>query len=138
MAGLLQAIINKKPEVALVNFPENALFKLSCITGSLDLYDCFMEVGIEPFLKSKDEDFIFDYATELSLVAHEINDNFFPQYVKCIKGIDFNGAFKTDTNNKHLSINLDDYETLEDVMEKYNTIIGRRDILEKIDNFTSV
>lgn len=134
MAALLESAINKQPEIAQTNLPENPLFKFFFILGSVELYDCLMEVGVLPFLKTKSEDFTFDTLTELHLVAQELNDSFFPEYVKCIKGLDYNGAFSQDTNSNKLSINKEDYELLEDVIEKYNTIIGRRDILNKLDN----
>ena len=133
MARLLEIVIAKDPNIININHPDNPFFKLSVIKGSLELYNCFMEVGLQPFLKDKDEDFAFDYLTELELVARELNDTFFPQYVKCIKGMDFNGAIRQDAYSNQLSINIEDYEILDDVVEKYNTIIGRRDIIADLE-----
>ncbi|WP_431158144.1 hypothetical protein [Winogradskyella poriferorum] len=134
MAGLMQLAIQCNPEIALLKFPENYLFRLLIIKGSMDLYQCFMEEAIEPFLKGKDEDFRFDYYSELNLVAQELNYHFFSQYVPCKKGMDFNGVFGIYENNPAKSlINTEDYETLNDVVENYNTIIGRRDILKDLE-----
>lgn len=138
MAKILEIVIKKKPSITLIKYPNNPLFKLSIIKGSMDLFDCFIEEGIEPFLKDKDEDFEYDYFMELNVLAEDLHDTFFTQYVRCIKGMDFNGGFKQDDNPNFLSINVEDFDTMDDVVEKYNTIIGRRDILKKLEQRMSI
>lgn len=134
MAGIMQMILQDNPNLALLNFPENYFFRLAVIKGSMDLYDCFMEVAIEPFLEGKDEDEKGDYYVELYSVASNLNDKFLPEYVPCVKGMDFNGIFGVYENNPSISlINTEDYETINDVVEKYNTIIGRRDIVKNLE-----
>jgi hypothetical protein len=134
MAGILEMAIKHKPEIAQVRFPENYLFRLTVIKGSKDIYDCFMEEAIEPFLESKNEEESAEYYTELLVVAINLNDYFFPQYVPCIKGMDFNGAFSHNDIAQGISqIHTSDYELMNDVVEKYNTIIGRRDILADLE-----
>jgi len=137
MAGLMQMILQDNPNLAQLKFPENYFFRLAVLKGSMDLYECFIEEAVEPFLKGKDEDEQAEYYLELFLVASNLNDHFFPQYVPCVKGMDFNGAFGVDENNPAVSlIHTEDYEILDDVVEKYNTIIGRRDILKNLEERT--
>lgn len=134
MAGFMEIAIKHKPEIAQLRFPENYLFRLAVIKGSKDLYDCFMEEAVEPYLASKNEEESCDYYTELYSVAFNLNEHFFPQYVPCIKGMDFNGAFGHDDNAPGISqIHTSDYELMNDVVEKYNTIIGRRDIIADLE-----
>jgi hypothetical protein len=134
MSGLMQMMINVNPNIALLKFPENYFFRLAVLKGSMDLYNCYIEEAIEPYLKDKDEDEISDYYVALYSVANNLNDHFFPQYVPCVKGMDFNGAFAKDENNPDVVlIHGEDYDVLNDVVEKFNTIIGRRDIIKDLD-----
>lgn len=135
MAGLMQMMIQTNSNLALLKFPENFLFRVVVIKGSLDLYECFIEEAIEPFIKEKGDDEQSDYYIELHSVASNLSDHFFSQYVPCVKGLDFNGIFSIYDNNPNISlINTEDYEILDDVVERYNTIIGRRDILIDLEN----
>ena len=134
MAGIIQMIIRDNPNLALLKFPENYFFRLAVIKGSMDLYECFIEEAVEPFLKGKDEEAKGDYYVELYTVASKLNDHFFPQYVPCIKGMDFNGIFGVYEKNSAVSlIHTEDFEILDDVVEKYNTILGRRDIILNLE-----
>ncbi|OAB25322.1 hypothetical protein SAMN05444395_10945 [Flavobacterium fryxellicola] len=133
MAGLMRMMIKDNPNLALLKFPENYFYRLAVIKGSMDLYDCYIEEAIIPFLKDKDEDAVNDCYMELTCVAEKLNDHFFPNYVPCIKGMDFNGAFATYEKDTEISlIRSEDYEIINDVVEKYNTIIGRRDIIKDL------
>jgi hypothetical protein len=134
LATLMEKIIRKKPELAQVNHPENFLFKLAFIKGSKELYECYIEEAVEPFLQGKTKDEVEMYYLELFSIADQFNEAFFPKFVRCIKGMDFNGAFAhSDENENIVLINREDYETMNDVVEKYNTIIGRRDILKDLE-----
>lgn len=133
LASLLSTIIQRKPELAQVNHPENFLFKLCIVTGSKELYECYIEEAVMPFLQEKDNDEKSEYYLDLLAIAIQYTDLFFPKYVQCIKGMNYNGAFsKADSNPNAVLINREDYETMEDVVEKYNSIVGRRDIIEDL------
>lgn len=134
LAKFMEIFIRKKTELALLRFPENYFFRLAVLRGSMELYECYMEEAIEPYLKDKSEDDTFDFYIELQSIAEQLTEAFFGKYVKCIKGLDFNGAFGRYPENENLVlINKEDYEILDDAVEKYNTIIGRRDILADLD-----
>lgn len=134
LANLLETIIRKRPELAQVNYPENFIFKLCVISGSKDLYECFIEEAAEPFLKKKNEADKDEYYIDLYSTALKLTDLFFPQYVKAIKGMDYNGAFSTlESNENVLLINRENYEVMEKVVEDYNRIVGRRDILSDLE-----
>lgn len=138
LAALLETIIKKKPELAQVNHPENFLFKLCIVTGSKDLYECFIEEAAEPFLKKKKKDDKDEYYIDLYATAIKLTDFFFPGYTKTIKGMDYNGAFSTMENNANIClINREDYEIMENVVENYNRIIGRRDIVSDLEKRTN-
>jgi len=134
MAGIMQMMIRDNPNLAMLKFPENYFFRLAVIKGSMDLYECFIEEAIEPFLKGKDEDEVMDYYLELFLIATKLNDHFFPQYEPCVKGMDFNGIFGVYEKDSAISlIHTEDFEILDKVVEKYNTILGRRDIIKNLE-----
>lgn len=133
-AKLMETIIRKKPNLALLEFPSNYFFRLSIICGSMDLYECYIEEAIEPYLKGKDEDEISNCYFELYEIANEIDDTLFAKEVPCVKGMDFNGAFAPyEGNSDVVLINREDYEIMNNVVEKYNAIIGRRNIISDLN-----
>ncbi len=134
IAMLMEGIIRNSPNIAQVNFPENFLFKLCVITGSKDLYECFVEEAVEPYLENKSEDEIWDYYTELSIVAKKLNDHFFSHYEPYKKGIHYNSALPLHEENRNeLAIHREDYVVMEEIIENYNRIIGRRDIINALE-----
>ena len=134
LAGMMEIIIRKRPNLAILEFPENYFFRLAVLRGSMDLYECYVEEVIEPAFKGKTEDEAAMGYMELYSVAEKLTVEFFPKFVRCIKGMDFNGAFGLyEKNDNVVLINQEDYEILEDVVEKYNTILGRRDILKDLN-----
>jgi len=133
-AKLMEVIIRKQPKLAMLKFPENYLFRLAVSCGSMDLYECYIEEAIEPFLKGKSDDEIIDSYMELFMVAEKLTESFFPKYVRCVKGLDFNGAFaQSEENPNAVLINQEDYLMMDDVVEKFNAILGRRDILKDLN-----
>lgn len=133
LAQMLETVIRHLPSLAMLGFPENYFFKTAVLLGSVDLYECYIEEAIEPFLASKDEGETIECYLDLATVAEQLTDSFFPNYVQCKKGMDFNGAFGVYEKNENVClINIEDYETMNDVVEKYNTIIGRRDIVKDL------
>jgi hypothetical protein len=134
LAQLLEAIIRTRPELAQVNHPENFLFKLCVTTGSRDLYECYIEEAVVPFLEDKDDDEKSGYYIDLYATAMKLTDHFFPNYIQCIKGMDYNGAFSTLDNNENVMlINREDYEIMEGLVENFNRIVGRRDIVSDLE-----
>jgi hypothetical protein len=133
IAKLMEIIIKCNPELALINYPENHFFRIIMISGSIDLFECFTEEAIEPHLKdaSKLEQTV--YYTKLLHLGVKLNKMFTDQYQILIKGRDFNGAFGTDENNENVKkINQEDYEIMNDIVDKYNTIIGRINIIKAL------
>jgi hypothetical protein len=134
LATYLEIAIKINPELALINKNENHFFRLIAIKGSKDLYDCYLEEAIIPYLKGKDEDFVADYFTELLITVSSLHDEFFPKYQPCVRGLHYSGVFGTADNNPNAYlINKEDYEVISETMEIYNTIIGRRDIIADLE-----
>lgn len=132
LATYMEIAIKKKPIIAMVNHPENPLYKLAIVRGSKDLYDCYMEEAVEPFLANVKIDEHMDHYLELINVAEDANEMIFNNYGNRIKGLHYNGAVPGD--QPHLAmINRDDYEAIEDVVEQYNAMIGRREILKDLN-----
>lgn len=134
LAKIMEVIITKRPNLAFVNHPQNFLFKTVLLTGSVEMYECYLEEAIMPSLqKTKDEDQEM-YYLDLQITAQELSDYLFAKYPKCVKGLDYNSAFSNlKTKENVLLIHQQDYETLENVAKKYNTILGRRDIIKDLN-----
>lgn len=132
LAAFLEIIFKAKKELVLVNMPENPFFKLSIIRGSTDLFECYMEQGINEFLETLNIKDRKQYFNELLKVAAHYNAKFLKEYQVQIKGIHYNGGINHDTDGRLLNIHKEDFEMMQDMVDKYNTIIGRRDIMKDL------
>jgi hypothetical protein len=130
----LELIIKQSRYLAMLNFPENFLFRVALVRGSMELYECYIDEAILPFLKGKNKDKAIDCYAELYSISDHLNEAFFPKYDRFVKGIAFNGAFAQSREiTEAVLINGDDYEIMNEVVEKCNTILGRRDILKDLE-----
>jgi hypothetical protein len=135
LAKVLENIIKKRKSLALINHPFNYLFQTIVSTGSIEMYECFIEEAAIPFLSNVDPEEHELYYMELLGTAQELTDKLFNDNKKCIKGKHYNGAFsKLEENENIVLINEQDYIIIEDVVERYNTIVGRRDIIKDLNN----
>ena len=130
IAKLLEIIIQTNPEIALVNYPENHFFRIVMISGSTDLLDTYLEEAVELYLENKTEEEYKSYYKKLLHLGAKLNTLFSDQYSTQIKGMDYNGAFSSD--NGKVTIHNEDYEIMEDIINKYNTIVGRRDVIKTL------
>ena len=131
IAKLMEIILQCNPNLGLIHYPENSFFKIAMISGSLDLLECLMEEVIEPHLESSSPEEYVEYYTRLLKTAAKLNTVFADQYQKIIKGIDFNGVFNTDERGI-CAIHKTDFEMMNDIVDRYNTIVGRRDIIKEL------
>lgn len=132
MAKLMEIVIRCNPNLALINYPENHFFRIIMISGSIDLFECFTEEAIEPHLANSSEEEYKEYYTKLLHLGAKLNTVFSDQYELQIKGQDFNGAFDNSQDSRLLSIHKEDFEMMDDIVNKYNTIVGRRDIIKAL------
>jgi hypothetical protein len=132
LATYLEAAIRKQPTMALVKHPENPFFKLAVIRGSKDLYDCYMEEAIHTYLESKDEDTRTDFYYELFSLAEKMAEMIFQNYEPRVKGLHYNGAIPSEESHL-VKIDKDDFGIIEDIVEQYNGMIGRREILKDLN-----
>jgi hypothetical protein len=134
IAKMLETIIRIRPELAMVKYPENYFFRMAVSCGSIDIYECYIEEAIIPYLVGKTEDEVVECYLDLYLKALKLTEASFPEYVQCLKGRDFNGAFSRYEKDEAIAlIHQEDYEIMHDIVEKYNTIIGQRDILNDLN-----
>jgi DNA-binding transcriptional regulator/RsmH inhibitor MraZ len=132
ISRLMEIIIRCNPTIALINYPENHFFKIVMISGSLDLFECYTEEAIEPHLEDSSEEDYKEYYKKLLHMAAKLNTLYADQYQPQIKGQDFNGAFPNSSDSRLLSIHPEDFEIMNDLVDKYNTIVGRRDIIKAL------
>ena len=132
IAMLMEIIIRQNPNIALINHPENHFFRIAMITGSLELFECLTDESIEPHLENTSDEEYKAYYTPLLHLSAKLNTLFSEQYQPIIKGIDFNGGFPNQSDDRLLSIHKSDFETMDDVVNIYNTMIGRRNIIKAL------
>ena len=126
-------MIRCEPELAMIRFPENYFFRLAMLKGSYDLYECYIEEAIEPFINGMKTDKAREYYQQLFSLGLKIQGTFMQKMVRCVKGMDFNSAFELPEKNENVQlIYREDFEVLDDVVENYNKIIGWRDILQDL------
>lgn len=131
LAKLMEIIIRCNTNLALINYPENHFFRIVLITGSMDLFECLIEEAIEPHLENSSDEDYREYYTKLLHLGANLVTLFADQYEQQIKGLHYNGSFATDENNPNaVLINKEDYQKITDIVDKFNTITGRRDIMK--------
>ena len=132
-AKLMEIAIRTDMQMALAKFPVNPLFRLAVFKGSVDLYECYIEEFIEPLLeKNTDEEKNFDIYLDLQTIAMKISEDCFNNYKRVYKSMDYNGAFKSEKPGL-LSINEEDFEIMNTLCEHFNSIVGRREILQDLE-----
>lgn len=137
LSVVLEKALRKDVNLAHVHYPQNPLFKLCFLTGSEELFDCFLEEAAEKIVSDKSSEEASMYYFDLYTVAIQLNDLFFDKFTRCVKGMDYNGAFSTlNENDNVVLINREDYDILEDVTEQYNKIVGRRDIIKRLEEIS--
>jgi len=133
LAKIMEIIIRKRPNLALLKKEENFLFRLVITSGSKDLYDCYIEEAIQPTMAKMKQDDQEMYYCGLFSVAEELTEKFFGNYIECVKGVDYNGSFgRYEKDNNVALIHQEDYETMNAIMENFNKMVGRRDILKDL------
>lgn len=134
LAKILEIIIRKRSNLASVNHPFNILFQMTISTGSFEMYECYIEEYSVPYLsKIPLEEHELHYM-ELLNTAQELSEKLFKENKKCIKGMHYNGVSSRYENNENfMLINEQDYTIMEDVLERYNTIVGRGLIIEDLN-----
>lgn len=130
---LMRIIIRSNPNLALINYPENHFFRIVLITGSFDLFECLTNDAIEPYLNNSSDVEYNEYYSKLLHLGVSLVNLFADQYQPQIKGLQFNGAIEKEENNSNtVLIYLEDYEKMNDIIDKFNTIVGRRDIIKNL------
>lgn len=133
MSKLMEIIIRSNPNLALINYPENHFFRIIMISGSMDLFECYTEEAIEPHIAKSSKKEYKAYYDKLLKLGAKMNTIFSDQYEPQIIGIHFNGPFTTDDYNPDVAlINQEDYEFMNDIVNKFNTIVGRRDVIKAL------
>ncbi|MGV1012417.1 MAG: hypothetical protein ACOYBS_08215 [Flavobacterium sp.] len=133
-AKLQEIILNSNEELAMINFPDNCFFQTAVLKGSMELYECYMEEAIESYLYDKSEDEAYTCYMNLNTIAERYNDLIFDRIPKYIKGKDFKSAVsKYEKDPNLVLIDAEDVAIMEKVIENYNGILGRRDILKDLE-----
>lgn len=134
LAKVLEIIIRKRPMLALVNHPFNFLFQTTVSTGSFEMYECYIEEAVIPFLSNVISDEHEIHWMELLNTAQELSDKLFLKHKKCLKGTHYNGAFSKLESDEHIDlIHHQDYQIMADVIERYNSIVGRGEIIRDLN-----
>ena len=130
----MEIIIRKEPELALINFPNNYLFRAAIIKGSWELYECYIEEAIYPLLVNKSEHENFKCYMSLYNEVEKDIEITFPKLKKQIKGRDFNGVFSTYEKDQNISlIHHTDFLIMNNAIENYNSILGRNEIFKDLE-----
>lgn len=128
-AAILASIIQEHRGLALVNGVKNPFFQMAIFKGSIDLYECYMDMAIIPLLEDKGKDQTgYDFYTDLIKEANLITDACFDNYQAVRKGIHFNGGRPNEEG--FITMHQEDYDVMHALYEHFNAIIGRRDILK--------
>lgn len=122
LALFLEKAIRFNPEWSKVKDKGvNPLFRLGFLTGSWDLYQCFIEEvdGIT-------DNMLADAYAEW----YNMNEQILDSYHMFLKGREYNSGV---TMNGKRVLDLEDFKIMNLMSENYNAILGRRKILKDLD-----
>ena len=136
IAYFLELIIKSDSELALMDGDNNKFFKVAVMRGSFSLLECLFEKAYDPHFLTIDEDEKFDFITNLSLKAFDLDEKLLENNKKVYKGQDFSGGILNHDTNQVI-IAPEDYEVLNDIYERYNAIVGRKEIIKFLDKLIS-
>jgi hypothetical protein len=132
-AMFLQVILRTRLSLGLLEKQNNVYFRMCLFTGSFDMYECFIEEFVEPYFE-KDLDEKMEYIIDLYTVAEQTIEVLLNNYTDCIKGVHFNGPFsKVEGNDELVIMYEEDYLAMNQIVENFNRIVGRRDILTDLE-----
>lgn len=117
IALFMEMAIRHNMEWAKVHQEDNPLFRVCLVSGSMDLYDCYVEE-----VSGLDQ----EWFKKMVYLAAAHNEKLLTESSIVLKGRDYNSGF---TENGRRLINMDDFEIMNETMERYNRIIGLRMIL---------
>jgi len=111
------------------------LFEMIIINGAVEVYNTFNKIICKPYVSKMDEDQAGDYYFDLYLKAQEMSDILFSRYHSIKKGTHFIGEVaELPSDPSYSIIAKEDYDAMELVIEAYNAIIGRKEILEDLES----
>nr|AMP55550.1 hypothetical protein [uncultured bacterium] len=120
IATFMERAIRFNPEWALIENPNNPLFRVALISGSKDIYDCYVEE-----VHGLDQEW---YKTALQL-AMAYNERLLDQCQPVLIGCHYNTGLM---QNGRKSLDMEDYEVMDATIVKYNQIVGMRQILKDL------
>ena len=121
LAAFLEKAIHFNMDWAKFGGGKNPLFRVAFLTGSWDLYTCFIEE-----VEGLDED-TYAEAYEEWL---DYNEKILDHAQMCIKGRDYNSGYEKDGQR---IIDIADFKKMNFMAESYNAIIGRYKILKDLE-----
>lgn len=128
-AKFLEIFLRLKPEPESVGGPAGPVFRLCIFTGSFHMYECFLEEFVDIHYEGREEE-KEDYLMELYTMAEQLSNYLFDNYQQSVQGMHWNGPFGSVEDREDLVIlNSEDYEIMRALVENFNRIVGRRDIL---------
>jgi len=133
IAVLLEHALRENQAIAEVTEPRRFIFEMCVFTGSWALYECYLEEYLEPITLEMSVDDLDALMIDHFAIAEKLVADLFNNYETVHKGLHYNGAFSGDRPGI-CSINCEDFEIMDALVENYNKIIGRRDIFRDIYN----
>lgn len=120
IATWMEKAIHFNPNWAQVDGLDNPLLKSAFISGSKDLYDCYIEEvdGLDD-----------EWFEEALKVAVAFNQNILNQCEPVLVGLHYNSGIM---DNGRKSLDMEDYEVMDATIAKYNQIVGMRNILQDL------
>ena len=120
IACWMEQAIRYNVQWALVGGIDNPLLRAAFVSGSKDLYDCYIE---------EVPDLTTDWYNEIIQLAFAYNQHLLESCEPVLIGCHYNTGL---IQNGRRIIDLDDYEVMDSTIVKYNQIVGMRQILTDI------
>ena len=120
IAVFMEKALRHNPEWAMKEDPNNPLFRTALISGSVDLYNCYMEE-----VPGLDKNW---FEAAIPVVMY-YNQRLLDKSELVLIGRDYNTGIQ---ENGRRCIDMEDYEIIDSTIVRYNQIIGLRRIIKDI------
>lgn len=131
---ILNTLFSENPIINnQIKTPINPFLMMCLITGAVEVYQEYCSCHLNVITREMNENEMMDYYTEMYSVSEELVDGLFHNYKTVFKGTDYNGKMVgINENTDFVMLPTKDYYLMEDLIENYNKIVGRRDIFFNI------
>jgi hypothetical protein len=128
-AVFLEKILEVNPGLGMLKFPENKFYHLSIMNGSTELFDCYSDLIIKPYIARNDTPELEGKILVMAGAAKDMLADKLGKLGPLKLGREFNSGIAVDNDETKMVIDKYDYDQLIKKVNEMNVIWGLRKII---------